>query len=344
MPVNPVRTVGTGPNPVYISWMHHTRTSRRASATFGRLVAGALCVGAATAGARAQGTITDVELTAMRDNTLYTVIDEVNSNGAGQHLFAGHLQRDPDGRRRAVLWFDLAGVIPPGATVLSAQLRLQATRTNGTNNPMTLHRLLADWGEGTSDAGEPGGQGAAATPSDATWHHRFFPAQPWANPGGDFDPAALSTLVLSGTGTYTWPSSPAFVAAVQSWANHSAANFGLILVGDEVLEGTSKRFSSREATNPAHRPVLLVAFAPACVLDYNQDTVLNPDDLGDFITDYFTSPPIPGPGGYAIACPDNDPPHDQGYRAAYVPDGSGQCNEPFPDNLGDYITAYFAGC
>ena len=81
-----------------------------------------------------------------------------------------------------------------------------------------------------------------------------------------------------------------------------------------------------------------------CATDYNLDTVLNPDDLGDFITDYFTSPPIPGPGGYAVACPGNPAPYDAGYKAAYTPDGSGQCNPPFPDNLGDFITAYFDGC
>ncbi|MFN0011702.1 MAG: reprolysin-like metallopeptidase [Phycisphaerales bacterium] len=82
---------------------------------------------------------------------------------------------------------------------------------------------------------------------------------------------------------------------------------------------------------------------PACDLDYNVDTVVNPDDLGDYITDYYTDPPIPGPGGYAVACPENEAPYDQGYKAAYVPGGS-QCNEPFPDNLGDFITDYFIGC
>ncbi len=81
-----------------------------------------------------------------------------------------------------------------------------------------------------------------------------------------------------------------------------------------------------------------------CPLDYNLDGDLNPDDLGDYITDYYTDPPVPGPGGYAIPCPDNDPPYDEGYKANFTADYSGQCNPPFPDNLGDYITAYFQGC
>ena len=92
-------------------------------------------------------------------------------------------------------------------------------------------------------------------------------------------------------------------------------------------------------------PRLEVALGAACPLDYNLDTVVNPDDLGDYITDYFTVPPIPGPGGYAVSCPANAPPYNNGYKTAYVPDGGGQCNEPFSDNLGDFITAYFgSGC
>ena len=89
-----------------------------------------------------------------------------------------------------------------------------------------------------------------------------------------------------------------------------------------------------------------VVSVPSCPLDYNLDTAVNPDDLGDFITDYYTAPHVPGPGGYAIFCPENDPPYDAGYKTAYTTDLSGQCNPPFPDNLGDFITDYFAaqGC
>ncbi len=101
--------------------------------------------------------------------------------------------------------------------------------------------------------------------------------------------------------------------------------------------------SSRAEGSGIVGPRLEIVGAPACSLDYNEDTVVNPDDLGDFITDYFESPPVPGPGGYAVACPENAPPYNAGYRAAFVPGGGGQCNEPFPDNLGDFITAYFNG-
>ncbi|MFN0011697.1 MAG: lamin tail domain-containing protein [Phycisphaerales bacterium] len=94
--------------------------------------------------------------------------------------------------------------------------------------------------------------------------------------------------------------------------------------------------NSASPLNPCGGPC-----APTCTLDYNLDTVVNPDDLGDFITDYYTSPAIAGPGGYAIPCPENAFPYDAGYKTGFVVGGGGQCNEPFPDNLGDWITQYY---
>ena len=79
-------------------------------------------------------------------------------------------------------------------------------------------------------------------------------------------------------------------------------------------------------------------------VDYNLDGTLNPDDLGDYITDYYTSPPIPGPGGYAVSCPGNAAPYDRGYKTGYTIDGLGTCAEPNLDTFGDYITSYFQDC
>ena len=100
---------------------------------------------------------------------------------------------------------------------------------------------------------------------------------------------------------------------------------------DLVTYAASPRNSS-SPTNPC---------ASTCTLDYNNDTVINPDDLGDFITDYYTDPPPPGPDGYAIPCPGNDPPYNAGYKTAFTIGNVGQCNPPFSDNLGDWITQYF---
>ncbi len=108
-----------------------------------------------------------------------------------------------------------------------------------------------------------------------------------------------------------------------------------------LSSSASIQHASNLATSPAARSTS--PYTP-CRVEYNGDGAINPDDLGDFITDYYTDPGAPGPGGFALACPDNDPPFDAGYKAAYTVDGSPQCYPPFPDNLGDYITDYFTGC
>ena len=91
-------------------------------------------------------------------------------------------------------------------------------------------------------------------------------------------------------------------------------------------------------------PVRSTAPYSPCRVEYNGDGVLNPDDLGDYITDYFTEAPLAGPGGYATPCPMAAVPYTTGWRCNYTSDGSPQCSPPFSDNLGDYITDYFAGC
>ncbi|MFN0010413.1 MAG: hypothetical protein ACKVS8_02085 [Phycisphaerales bacterium] len=99
--------------------------------------------------------------------------------------------------------------------------------------------------------------------------------------------------------------------------------------------------TSNLGTTPAVRSTGPYA---GCRVEYNGDNTLNPDDLGDFITDYFTFAPIAGPGGYATPCPSEPVPYNNGYKCNYTSDGSPQCSPPFPDNLGDYITDYFSGC
>ena len=69
--------------------------------------------------------------------------------------------------RRGVLAFDIAANIPPGSTITAVSLSLNMSRTpTNTAYSMELHKLLADWGEGTSMASGEEGDGAPATPND----------------------------------------------------------------------------------------------------------------------------------------------------------------------------------
>ena len=70
--------------------------------------------------------LAQVTLTPTADNTIFSESQDI-SNGAGQFLFAGTLNQGPI--RRALLKFDVASAIPPGAHIDSASLQLHVSRT-----------------------------------------------------------------------------------------------------------------------------------------------------------------------------------------------------------------------
>jgi hypothetical protein len=204
-----------------------------------------------------------VELPASRDNTLYESATGALSNGAGQFFFAG---RNGTGQiHRGVVRFDVAAAVPPGATVLSATVRLFYDNTliaaNGTR-VVSLRRLAADWGEGTSDASGQEGGGAASTTNDATWIHRQFNTVSWTTAGGDFAGTTSASQTVGITaGAFDW-SDAALVADVQSMLDAPAGNFGWIVIGDESVASTAKRFATRENPTTANRPKLIVDYRP----------------------------------------------------------------------------------
>jgi hypothetical protein len=190
------------------------------------------------------------------DNTLYQDGTGGLSNGAGQFMFSGVA----GSLRRALVRFDVAGSVPAGATITNASLTLSMSRTNPTNSivPISMHRVTSAWGEGTSDAGDPGGSGAAATPGDATWLHTFYPGSLWTTPGGDFVSAPSATTNVQGVGTYQW-SGPQLVADVQFMLDNPGSNFGWVLTSDESSMITNaKRFNTRE--NSVNAPSLAIDY------------------------------------------------------------------------------------
>ncbi|MHC4080414.1 MAG: DNRLRE domain-containing protein [Planctomycetota bacterium] len=227
---------------------------------------------ALTAGA--DGDISTVALTPVKDNTLFST--GTTSNGAGESIFSG--QTGGGIRQRAVLAFDVADAVPAGARITGATLTLHLVQTSSGPQTHTLHRVLADWGEGTSSSG--GGSGAPATPGDATWLHTFYPDQFWAAPGGDFaaEISAVQTVGSAGV-AYTWPSTPQMIADVQSWLDVPSENFGWLLMGNEDDVQTAKKFASRESPQFELRPALTIEF-DACPWDLDGDA-----DVG--VTDFL---------------------------------------------------------
>jgi hypothetical protein len=194
-----------------------------------------------------------------KDNTLYEYdpADGDRSNGAGFHFFAGETAMGE--LRRGVLAFDIAGHIPAGSTILAVTLSMNMSRTAlDTARTVELHKLLADWGEGTSHAPGEEGDGAPATPNDATWRHRFFDTIFWTNEGGDFSATVSASQSVGGIGQYTWTSAQ-MVADVQSWLDDPASNFSWLVLGDESAAATAKRFDTRESASP---PMLTIQYIP----------------------------------------------------------------------------------
>jgi hypothetical protein len=237
-----------------------------------------------------------ISINAIKDNTILNDFlgeptgGQTKSNGQGP-LFIGVLNRSPF-LRRALVYFDVAGSIPAGATIDSVELRLQMTAVGPVTNDTTIsvHRLLADWGEAGSYA--VGGTGADAQPGDATWLNTFFNTATWTNPGGDFAAAPSGSAVVDRfQGTKVWSSTPGLVADVQMWVDdlllgRPPSNFGWLLKGPETDWGTARRFDSGEVFDGDARanafPQITVPYmAPQLIVQYT---------------------PVPEPATLALAC------------------------------------------
>lgn len=199
-----------------------------------------------------------VSLAPSKDNTLVQSANGSLSNGAGANFFAGKVRNG--GLRRGLVAFDILAAIDSGAaTVDSVRLSLHMSLTRNGAQPVELHRVVANWGEGTSVSPGGGGKGAASAAGDATWIHTFFNTGSWATPGGDFDPAVSASKSVNGIASYTWRAA-ALNADVQSWIDHPSTNFGWLVLAPETAGSSAKRFDSRTNATVSSRPVLDVFF------------------------------------------------------------------------------------
>lgn len=203
-----------------------------------------------------------ISIPAMKDNTLCQDSSGILSNGAGSYFFVGRTNQLSNYLRRGVIAFNIAGNIPTGSLIVGAQLQLNMSKTISGAFPVSIHRLLTDWGEGSSNAAGNEGGGAPSTATDATWIHTFFNSGFWTTMGGDFDSTASAISMVSGIGSYAFGSTPAMTADVEQWHNTPSSNFGWILIGDETTGGSAKRFDTKESSIMMNRPNLVVFYVP----------------------------------------------------------------------------------
>jgi PKD repeat protein len=160
---------------------------------------------------------------------------------------AGSLQVDgdePSGSgtdMNALLRWDTSA-IPPGATVLAAELVLEVT--NVSTGMYGCFGLKRAWNE-----------------SQATWNLAAS-GSAWGAPGagaaGDRDPTSLCTINAASLGSLTVPLNGTGVARVQSWVDDPAGNHGLILSDSSTSDGAD--FLSSESATAVARPRLNVIY------------------------------------------------------------------------------------
>ena len=178
--------------------------------------------------------------------------------GAAYNVYAGRIGDNGGATiRRGLMRFNFSA-IPAGSTITSVTLRLYMSQTQSGSQSVGLHRCSLAWTEGTAFAF--GGAGTNAGIGDSTWNFQVYPTVPWPTPGGAFAATASATKAVSAVGFYSWSSTAALVADVQSWVNNPASNHGWVLKGNEAASTTVKRFESREAA--ANQPLLVVNYLP----------------------------------------------------------------------------------
>ena len=198
-------------------------------------------------------------VTSSRDNTLFEDPLGALSSGSGPSIFAG--SNSARNARRALVYFDLTNVLPAGAAIDSVELHLYVSSApNDVPQIFSVHRVLADWGEGSSVS--TGGGGAPATAGDATWLHTFYPTSFWSSAGGDFDPTSHATATVGGVGSYAW-NDELVTSDVRAWFESPSDNRGWLIAGNETAASTVRRFESRETANPEQRPHLVIHYSPA---------------------------------------------------------------------------------
>lgn len=106
---------------------------------------------------------------AAKDNTIYS---ESNSSfGNGEVFLAG--KTGTGSIRRGLIQFDVASNVPAGVTLDQVTINFHVDGGAGSGNVnVALHKLLADWGEGSSGSGGAGGgtgNGVPAATRDVTW-------------------------------------------------------------------------------------------------------------------------------------------------------------------------------
>ncbi len=205
-----------------------------------------------------------VTLTSTADTGMMS-LNPNNNMGRLATVPVGALANQAGHKARALFRFDPAALIPPGSVVTNVTLRLNVSKeaSSGTADTVGLHRMIQAWGEGTKTTQN---NGSSATAGEASWNWRQFNSATWGEPGGqadvDFAASPSATVTWNNPGAYTFPSSPALVADVQSWIDAPASNQGWMVKSTDETGRTGKRIVTHDSSSTTQKPQLIVQYTP----------------------------------------------------------------------------------
>ena len=198
-----------------------------------------------------------------KDNSMFSENNNF-SDGAGLYLFAGKTGSNASFQlRRGLVKFNTSS-IPTTAQITNSSLQMammRAPMNSAIPFNFTIHKVLQNWGEGTSISL---GNGAQAQGTDATWLYSLYNSSTqWTNLGGNFVATASANATVSFSefpvNFGVW-SSTAVNNDVSSWVANPSTNFGWIIIGNETTAFSARGFGSREQIM-AYRPKLTITYS-----------------------------------------------------------------------------------
>jgi len=216
-----------------------------------------------------------------RDNTICEIADGSLANSRG-HIYVGCVNKGLGlSIRRGLIYFDVAGNIPSDALIDSVRLTINVN--SAMNSTVELHKVLSDWGEGTSNSS--GGNGVAPTNNDVTWLASYYPSAMWVQPGGDYNSTISASTSVSSSATTVIIASDSMKADVEKWLKTPTLNFGWLLkTANETSYGTISKFYSKETGTAASLAIYYKSQLPSNILELKKNTYrFFPNPASDYI-------------------------------------------------------------
>ena len=190
-------------------------------------------------------------VTAIKD-TFIDVSGPTKNNGSTA-VTELKIRRKSDGSTdlRPLLQWDLSS-LPAGAMISAATIQFGVTRADAANEVVGVYQLNTAWVEGT--------QSNATCTTGASWNDPDCSTSSglaWTGGGESaYNTTAVGTFNTNATG-YQSVTGAAVVALVQSWANNTSANNGVILKGTSNLD---KDVRIGSLNNAGNEPKLIITY------------------------------------------------------------------------------------